>query len=260
MPADGSGLPFCRTTTQRGSTASGTILECAACGGRFAQDRHAEVQLDDTLEATDAISREYAESYAGAGDTELQIARNVIRFVVGAVGRPAKVLEVGCGQAQISRALEEAAPGATYAGVEISKDLFARLDSGQKCRVIHAPTLEQALAEVPDGDYDLVIMHHVLEHLPAPADVLRLVKAKLQPGGSIFVEVPNEQWKKPLILLRRLLKRGGDNWFPGDINFFTRKLLEGLMRSQGFRIVASRVVPAADLPDLVVKMLGGPRA
>ena len=59
---------------------------------------------------------------------------------------------------------------------------------------------------------------------------------------------------------RRLLKRGGDDWFPGHINFFTRRPLESLVRSQGLRIVASKVVPAADLPALVVKMLGGPRA
>lgn len=254
--------PFCRSTTQEVycSTATGTILECLACHGRFARDRRAEVQLDEPLEAAAAINREYAESYAGAADTELEIARNVIRFVVGSVGRPARVLEVGCGQARIGRALEEAAPGATYTGIEISRDLFAGLEAGQQANVIHAPTLEQALARVPDGGYDLVIMHHVLEHLPTPAETLGLVKAKLRPGGNIFIEVPNEQWKRPLILLRRLLKRGGDDWFPGHINFFTRRPLEGLMRAQGFTIVASRVVPAADLPDLVVKMLGGPRA
>src|SRR5262249_55262612 len=102
--------------------------------------------------------------------------------------------------------------------------------------------------------------HHVLEHLPAPADTLQLVKAKLRPGGRLFVEVPNEQWKRPLIRLRRLLKRGGDDWFPGHVNFFTRRPLEGLVRAQGLKVVASQVGPAADLPALVVKMLGGPRA
>ena len=103
-------------------------------------------------------------------------------------------------------------------------------------------------------------MHHVLEHLPAPADTLALVKRKMRPGGNIFIEVPNEQWKRPLISLRRLLKRGGDDWFPGHINFFTRRPLESLLRAQGLAIVSSKVVPAADLPALVVKMLGGPRA
>jgi SAM-dependent methyltransferase len=242
------------------TTPQGTILECVACGGRFAQDRRDEVQLDDPPAASAAINREYADSYADAAETELAIARNVIKFVVDRVGPPTKVLEVGCGQAQIGRALGEAMPAATYTGIEISKGLFKALEAGQRARVIHAPTLEQALAEVDDGHYDLVVMHHVLEHLPAPADTLALVKRKMQPGGSLFIEVPNEQWKRPLISLRRLLKRGGDDWFPGHINFFTRRPLESLVQSQGLRLVASKVIPAADLPALVVKMLGGPRA
>lgn len=254
--------PFCRAVTQKVycTTPQGTILECVACGGRFAQDRRDEVQLDDPLAASAAINREYADSYADAAETELAIARSVIKFVVDRVGPPTNVLEVGCGQAQIGRALGEAMPATTYTGIEISKELFKALETGQKARVIHAPTLEQALAEVDDGHYDLVVMHHVLEHLPAPADTLALVKRKMQPGGSLFIEVPNEQWKRPLISLRRLLKRGGDDWFPGHINFFTRRPLESLVQSQGLRIVASKVVPAADLPALVVKMLGGSRA
>lgn len=254
--------PFCPGVTQKVycTTPQGTILECAACGGRFAQDRRDEIRLDNLPATATAINREYAESYADATETELAIARDVIKFVVDRVGPPANVLEVGCGQAQIGRALGEAMPAATYTGIEISKELFQGLGSGQKARVIHAPTLEQALAQVGDGHYDLVVMHHVLEHLPAPADTLALVKKKMRSGGSIFIEVPNEQWKRPLISLRRLLKRGGDDWFPGHINFFTRRPLESLVRSQGLRIVASKVVPAADLPALVVKMLGGPRA
>jgi SAM-dependent methyltransferase len=254
--------PFCQSATQRiyCSTSSGTILECTACRGRFTQDRRGEVQLEKPPETSAAITREYFESYADAAETELEIARNVIKFVVDLVGLPGKVLEVGCGHAQTGRALEEAIPTAKYTGIEISKDLFDSLDTDQKARIIYAPTLEQALAQVDDDNYDLVVMHHVLEHLPTPADTLRIVKRKLRPGGSIFIEVPNEQWKRPLIMLRRLLKPGGDDWFPGHINFFTRGPLEDLVRSQGLKIVASRVVPAADLPALVVKMLGGPRA
>ncbi len=259
MPLD---CPFCYGVTQRVycSTSSGTILECAVCGGRFAQDRRGEVQLEDPPETSTAINREYSESYADAAETELEIARNVVRFIVDLVGPPGKVLEIGCGHAQVERALREAVPTAKYAGIEISKDLFAGLDPAQRARVIHAPTLDQALALVDDDTYDLVVMHHVLEHLPAPAVALQMVKRKLRPGGSIFIEVPNEQWKRPLILLRRLLKRGGDDWFPGHINFFTREPLERLVRSQGLEVVAAKVVPAADLPALVVKMLGGPRA
>jgi len=254
--------PLCSSVRQKVycSTSSGTILECLECGGRFAQDRRGEVLLEQPSTTPHAVTREYLESYAGARETELEIARNVVKFILESVGPPAKVLEIGCGHAEIEHALQEAVPAARYTGIEISKELFNSLEPGRKAHVVYAPTVEQALALADGRDYDLVVMHHVLEHLPTPADTLQLVKDKLRPGGRLFLEVPNEQWKRPLILLRRLLKRGGDDWFPGHINFFTVRPLEGLVRSQGFTVLATKVVPAADLPGLVVKMLGGPIA
>ncbi len=254
--------PFCGNATHRVycRSISGTILECRACQGRFVQERLGEVRLDERPEISAAVTQEYLESYADAAGTELAIATNVIDFIIDAVGPPERVLEVGCGNAQIAGALRKRAPGASYTGIEISEGLFRNLDPARQAQIIHAPTLEEALSRLDDAAYDVVIMHHVLEHLPTPAADLRAIKGKIRPGGYIFIEVPNEQWKRQLIHLRRLLKGRRDDWFPGHINFFTRQTLARFVQSQGFGIVAAKLIPAADHPDLVIKMLGGPRA
>src|SRR6266851_9110713 len=116
MPQD---CPFCYSATQRVycRAPSGTILECTACRGRFAQDRRGEVLLEDPPATSAAINRQYLASYADAAETELDIARNVVKFIVDLVGPPAKVLEVGCGHAEIERALQESLPKAEYTGI-----------------------------------------------------------------------------------------------------------------------------------------------
>jgi SAM-dependent methyltransferase len=43
----------------------------------------------------------------------------------------------------------------------------------------------------PVARYDLVLLVHVLEHLPSPTDALSRIGRLLAPGGRLYVEVPN---------------------------------------------------------------------
>ncbi len=44
---------------------------------------------------------------------------------------------------------------------------------------------------IPDSSYDFVILHHVVEHMTAPAQILATVCSKLKPGGYIWIAVPS---------------------------------------------------------------------
>ena len=39
--------------------------------------------------------------------------------------------------------------------------------------------------------FDLIIMHHVLEHLPDPQSILRQCAERLKRGGTLIICVPN---------------------------------------------------------------------
>ena len=133
---------------------------------------------------------------------------------------------------------ENGRPARRYWNRDIREGLFRNLDPARQAQIIHAPTLEEALSRLDDAAYDVVIMHHVLEHLPTPAANLRAIKGKIRPGGYIFIEVPDEQWKRQLIDLRRLLRDGGTTRSrAGDPNFFYRQTLARFVQSQGFGIV-----------------------
>jgi SAM-dependent methyltransferase len=48
-------------------------------------------------------------------------------------------------------------------------------------------------ARLADGDWDLILLSHVLEHFLDPRALLLEVRAALRPGGICVIEVPNEE-------------------------------------------------------------------
>jgi SAM-dependent methyltransferase len=65
---------------------------------------------------------------------------------------------------------------------------------------------EEALSS---GSYDLILLSHVLEHVPDPVELLHSLFALLKPGGgALYIEVPHERyriWSGSGILQQRYL-------------------------------------------------------
>ncbi len=96
------------------------------------------------------------------------------------------VLEIGCYEGFLLQLLRER--GAVVQGIEPS--LRAATLGSQRWGVpIEAGRFEDAV--LPEGQFDLIVLSHVLEHLLDPRDTLERCHGLLAPGGSLFVEVPN---------------------------------------------------------------------
>lgn len=96
-----------------------------------------------------------------------------------------RILDFGCGSGEFVESMLEAGhdahgfePGESYAA-----DAISRLGG----RVTTARWQDMS----PGPVYDLVTCFHVLEHLRNPLAALRAMVGWLQPGGRIYVEVPN---------------------------------------------------------------------
>lgn len=50
-----------------------------------------------------------------------------------------------------------------------------------------------SLTPVPDGAFDVVILSHIIEHLPNGLKVIEQLTHKLKKGGRIYVEFPGER-------------------------------------------------------------------
>ncbi len=136
-----------------------------------------------------------------------------------------RLLEVGCATGEFLKACRRRF-GWEVAGVEPNRQLSDALI--REGFPVVPSTLEDA--DVPAGQYDVVCLFNVLEHLWDPAYSLKRINCLLAPGGLVVVELPN--FASPS------RRRFGKHWFlyhlPRHLSHFTRQSLAGLMEECGF--------------------------
>jgi SAM-dependent methyltransferase len=93
-----------------------------------------------------------------------------------------------------------------------------------------------------DARFDFITMFHVLEHLPEPCAALKFAAARLKPGGSLIIQVPNADSLQARIF--------GTRWYgldvPRHLVNLTPSGLAHLLRRQGFE---GKVVSRFSLRD-----------
>lgn len=91
-----------------------------------------------------------------------------------------RILDVGCGSGGLLRQLQ-AAGFDQLTGI----DAFAPVLIDEPCLKISRGDALEAF-----GKYDIVMMHHSLEHMPDPSAVLRHLATLLQENGRLLIRVP----------------------------------------------------------------------
>ncbi len=106
----------------------------------------------------------------------------ILESVARAPGpRPRRVLDVGSGSGMVPLAVS-CAGDVEVLGI----DPFG---PGDRRLGPHAELQSKTLEQV-DGEFDLVMLHHSLEHMPDPLDALQQVRRLLAPEGTALVRVP----------------------------------------------------------------------
>ena len=136
-----------------------------------------------------ALQKTYEAIHAGGRDRFFTFPTDdVTREVVAALAswRGLRVFEAGCGTGETAAAL--AAMGADVFAVDYAKSAIAEArrrhgDGGARFEV---GDWKQA-----DGAFDVVVLQEVIEHLDDPREALRLLSARLAPGGRLIVTCPS---------------------------------------------------------------------
>lgn len=163
----------------------GTVV-CRDCG----LVSHASIPTDQEL--ADYYKRQYRREYhdeytpsAYRFLREWKRGRRRFDLLQPFLGSSDRVLEIGSGIGCNLKHFEVA--GFDVAGIEPGEGFrkFA-------CERLHLQVEGGVLAEVPRKPRcDLVLLIHVLEHFSSPTAALRHIHSLLNPGGRLYVEVPN---------------------------------------------------------------------
>lgn len=119
----------------------------------------------------------------------------------GAAGaeRPAlRVLDVGCGRGDFLAWLAREHPGTQRAGIELDAERAIEARAANPDARIVAGDALAGLAML-EGEFDLVTLWDVFEHLVDPGAALRALAARVALGGYVFVQTIHEHSIVPAI-------------------------------------------------------------
>ena len=136
------------------------------------------------------------------------------------------LLEVGIGSGRLLQ--KAAASGWQVCGVDLSPELAENARRLYNVNVFNG-TVED-FAQDNQNTYDVVVMKHVLEHIPDLKSALTAIKLLLKSDGILHIQVPNYQsWNAKL--------SGWTSYQPYHLYYFTRQSLTHVLKDAGFEII-----------------------
>jgi SAM-dependent methyltransferase len=156
------------------------VLGCDRCGLAYVSPRPSAEAMSRFYEDEDrdgwTVRHDEANAAAKRGKKG-QLAARALAPILGARGQ-GRALDIGCGAGDILNVLKDA--GWDTAGVEPHAALASI--AAQRHRLV---------PEVPhEPTFDLVVVHHVLEHVLSPLDLLRQARAAAMTGAHLLLGVP----------------------------------------------------------------------
>ncbi|WP_229891701.1 class I SAM-dependent methyltransferase [Streptomyces lavendofoliae] len=158
---------------------------------------------------------------------------------------PRRWLDVGAGQGHFCLLAQQQWPTTRFDGLDMSAGITEAERRGWVTTGIAGsfPGVAPGLA----GSYDVVSMHHYLEHTRDPLRELKAAATVLRPGGHLLIELPNGH-----SLLGRLLRSRWLPWLqPQHQHFIPAENLRKALHQHGFTVVKEMYGETHSPVDLV---------
>lgn len=158
-------------------------------------------------------------------------------YIVDAVDRGARVLDLGCGTGSLLDMLSRQRQ-VRGTGIEIVEDRV--YEAAAKGVTVHHGDFNEALAYYPDGSFDYVILSQTLQQA---GDTLTVLKQALRVGRRVVASFPNfGHWQVRLQLLCRgrapVTKALPYQWYDTpNVRSLTVRDFRSFVREQGMRVV-----------------------
>jgi len=174
------------------------------------------------------------------------------RFIQKNLQKVGELLDIGCGTGRLLHLAKQA--GWTVKGMELSSDMaeFVHQRVGVEVQVADFMKMEPDPDDL--GRYDLVVLRHVLEHLPDSILAMSKISHLLKPGGCLLLEVPNIEgftmkWSRTVVKLGLYKRRFTPDYKAGHCNEFSLRSMHYLARHTGFRLVRWETYSMKRMPN-----------
>jgi SAM-dependent methyltransferase len=224
------------------------VLICDACGAGVTTPQLHESELHKFYPADYSP---YVPASGIANTVNAAIVRRVQTtkpFSTFTAGHAGRLVDVGCGRADLSAALVK--DGWKVTGIDPSPEACAVAGS----RGLDARQGTLSSVELEQDSYDGAIFQHSLEHISYPVDELSKVRGAISDSGSVAIIVPNfGSWQR---------KRFGTKWFHLDlprhrVHFTAAGLKSALERSGFVDVETGTKTSAVGLPGTLQYALTG---
>lgn len=235
-------------------TAKFGLLRCSACGS---------YQTDPPPLRADEESAQFYTDYYSNSQRPNQVVQadakrdawfwRVAEKAPGLAEIRHSVMDIGSGDGHFCAELR-AAGWPSVSGIEISRTRVAR------ARELYPEVrfYDSALSEtgIPEESLDLIVMDSVIEHLPAPAEMIVDLRRFLKPGGKIVLLTPNMDSGHFRLLGRRWTGMLAPH---AHIFLFSGSALARLLVRAGFDVLAcgSLHMPAYRLSQYLSRLASG---
>ncbi len=207
-------------------------LDYYRCGNCTLWNYDLDCGLDQSQYTETYVSPEQVDHSSNVGRRESW------EFLRRHAGAPGSIIDIGCGNAGLLYLARK--EGWQVRGMELTETAAKNVFDDQGIDVIVANFLEY---DNPATErYDVVVLCHVLEHLPDSILAMSKIGSLLKPNGLALLEFPNT--RSVSYMTKRVLKNRGlrnkkysEDWRPGHCNEFCRESFEYLLKKTGFELL-----------------------
>lgn len=198
------------------------IVRCRNCGLVMTNPR------DDAATLRQVYDSLEDEVYEAESENRRRTARDQVRLIARYIAAPGRLLDIGCATGIFLAEAQQA--GWQVSGIEPSlwaaEHAVRRLVDGD----IRQVGLEQAMF-APDA-FNVITLWDVLEHVDSPVQTMHTLSDWLQPGGYVFLNLPNIASRSARLL--------GGRWpllLREHLWYFSPASLGQLLEQTGFRLM-----------------------
>lgn len=238
------------TLFEAGVAQHNRIVACRRCGLMYSDPRLSPADQELIAEYDPEITAKLEGYDPGRFDKErVQIGdyADTLSYLAELYPQRGKLIELGCGAGFLLAAFAES--GWNVTGIEPDRGFCEYI---QKKRGLNAIPSILETAKIPDNAADVVVMLHVIEHVPDPLATLQHIHRVLRPGGHLVLETP----RYDSLMFKLLGKRERSLSCDGHIYFFTTDSLKKLTEKAGFKSKQWRYVGRSLSLDRLMWNLG----